>query len=825
MALANINLKFGVNLADFAKNLESAQGKVNKFGKSMEKIGKALSLKVTLPLVALGGAATKLNMDFDDSMRKVMATTNASAADFDKLKEKAKEMGAQTRYSASESAEAMNYMALAGWKTEQIIAGIPSVLNLAAASGEDLAMVSDIVTDGLTAFGKSAEYSNRFTDILAATAANANTNIGMLGEAFKYIGPAAGALGFSVEDTAQALGLMANAGIKASQGGTALRTIISGLVNPTSQSQKAMDALGISVANADGTIKPLGEIMDVLRDRFAALTPEQQAVYAGMIAGREGMSGLLTIVNAAEEDFTKLGSALENADGTAQRMSEQMEGGLGGAMRSLRSATEGLMIEFGEILAPVMMKVAEVTQSVVRWFSGLSDTTKTVMVVIGGLAAAVGPLLTGIGFMATTVLPMVTMGFKALAVVMSPLTLKIAAITAAVGILALSVKGIYDSWSTISAFFQRMWTNVKLLFIEGVASALKSFNKFTSIIGLDFSETVKGMEDEAMKLNNTLQMTPEVKIGDVFSEIGKNVRETFTSVKDTVSSSMSQSREELGKTAVDAQALKNVLAGLGGQPNGGEAVYKSGKVDTPAIEGGEAKISLLPEINTDAFKEKLSSIGLSVREAGTYINEEMLAFQQSAGSIISGGITDTFIGLGEAIGSSFAAGSSIFQAAGQALLGGLSGIMSQLGKLMIEYGTLAIVKAKLDASMAIPGAGFVTGPMAIAAGIAMVAASAAIGSLASGRSGGGSSGGGELGAAVGISGARAMGGTVMANKSYLVGERGPEIFTPSGHGGITPNKQLGGGDMTIYLKGEFVQRGSDMVAVIDQAVRVKGRTT
>lgn len=890
MALANINLKFGVNLKDFSSKLENIQKSVNKTAKSMEAVGKSMSVAVTLPLVGMAGLVTKINIDFDDSMRKVMATTNATADELNKLKETAKQMGAQTRYSASESAEAMNYMALAGWKTEQIISGIPSVLNLAAASGENLARVSDIVTDGLTAFGKGADYSNRFTDILAATAANANTNVAMLGEAFKYAAPLAGSLGFEVEDTAHALGLMANAGIKGSQGGTALRSLMTRLVKPTAESGSAMRELGISVENADGTMKPLSDILVDLRSKLQNLSPAQQAMYSGMLAGQEALSGLLAIVNTGEEDFVKLGSALENADGTAQRMSDQMEGGLGGAMRSLASITESLMIQFGEILAPAMMKIVEVAQAVVGWFSSLSTTTKTVMVVIGALAAAVGPVLMGLGFFGTTILPMVTAGMATLGTVTLATLGPIAAIGAAV--VGLGVL-IYKNWDSIVSYFKGpemtgLFSEVKnsisaiseyirsfyegyikpflivgmevvksfwntmfpilsgyvMNFVNNVVSVLKTFfgvitgvfKTLKGIITFDWAQTWDGVKKiftslwdgivEILQSNISLISGLLAKLLDkigldgwatqlqVFSDGMKVNEKTFTETVNTI----------VEDAAIAVPAIESITQAV---ENLGGAVSGIGRVNVGAVEGGdsETKVSILPEVNTDAFKEKLNSIGLAVSAAGAYINEEMLIFQENAGAIISDGIMGTFGMLGEAIGSAFASGASIFQAAGQALLGGLSGIMSQLGKLMIEYGTLAIVKAKLDASMAIPGAGFVTGPMAIAAGIAMVAASAAIGSLASGRSGGGSSGGGELGAAVGISGARAMGGTVMANRSYLVGERGPEIFTPSGHGGITPNKQLGGGDMTIYLKGEFVQRGSDMVAVIDQAVRVKGRTT
>lgn len=256
-------------------------------------------------ITAMAGYAVKVGSDFEAGMSKVSAISGATGSELDKLTAKAKEMGSKTKFSATQAASAFEYMAMAGWKTEDMLGGIEGVMNLAAASGEDLARVSDIVTDAITAFGMSASDSAHFADVLAKASSNSNTNVGMMGETFKYVAPVAGALGFSVDDCAVAIGLMANSGIKASQAGTTLRQIFTNLVKPTDDMQAAMDKLGISLTDSEGKTKSLDTLMGELRTSFSGLTEAEKAHYAAILAGQEGMSGLLAIVNASNADFTQ----------------------------------------------------------------------------------------------------------------------------------------------------------------------------------------------------------------------------------------------------------------------------------------------------------------------------------------------------------------------------------------------------------------------------------------------------------------------------------------------------------------------------------------
>lgn len=294
------------------------------------------------------GAVLDIGMNFESGMSKVQAISGASGEDLAALTDKAKEMGAKTKFSATESAEAMQYMAMAGWKTGDMLNGIEGIMNLAAASGEDLATTSDIVTDALTAFGLSAQDSTHFADVLAQASSNANTNVGMMGETFKYVAPVAGAMGYSAEDVATAVGLMANSGIKASQAGTSLRTILTRMAKPTKEVQTAMDQLGVSVIDSDGNMKSLHEIMDDLRSGFSGLSEAEKVNMAATLGETDGMSGLLAIVNASDGDYQKLTDSINNCSGAAESMAETMQDNLEGQLTILGSTAESLALEIYE---------------------------------------------------------------------------------------------------------------------------------------------------------------------------------------------------------------------------------------------------------------------------------------------------------------------------------------------------------------------------------------------------------------------------------------------------------------------------------------------
>ncbi|GEM_PF-467019 len=382
-----------------ADKFDKLSDSYSRFGMGLQSVGRNMSMYVTTPIVGALGYASKLGVEFDDSMRKVQATSGASGKQLDQLKAKAREMGATTKFSATDSADALNYMALAGWKTNDMVKGLPGIMSLAAASGEDLAQVSDIVTDGLTAFGLKAKDSGRFADVLAAASANANTNVLGMGDAFKYAAPVAGSLGYTIEDTSIAIGLMSNAGIKGEKAGTALRTMFTNLAKPTKAMKNQMEELGISITDSNGEMLPMREVLDQLRDKFSGLSKDQQASAAATIFGKEAMSGALAVINASESDYTKLSKAIDKSEGSANKMSKTMEGGLGGSLRELRSAAEELGLSIFESVQPALKGMVGGLKSTVDYLNGLPKGAKLAAVGFGLITAATGPLLLATGLL------------------------------------------------------------------------------------------------------------------------------------------------------------------------------------------------------------------------------------------------------------------------------------------------------------------------------------------------------------------------------------------------------------------------------------------
>ncbi|NFM10072.1 phage tail tape measure protein [Clostridium botulinum] len=322
--------------------------------------------------VALGGIgayALKVGSDFEAGMSKVKAISGATADDMVKLSDKAKEMGATTKFSATESSEALQYMAMAGWKTEQMLNGLPGIMNLAAASGEDLALTSDIVTDAMTAFGMKAEESGHFADVLAQASSNSNTNVAMLGESFKYVAPLAGSLGYKAEDTSIALGLMANAGVKASQSGTSLKTALVNMAKPTDNMKAVMDQYGLSLQNTDGSMKSLKEVMDMLRDKMGGLDEATKASASAQLFGKESLAGMLAVINASPEDYEKLTNAIYNCDGASKQMADTMNDNLKGQVVLLKSALEGLGIQIYESVDNPMKDIVKSANDMVGQLS------------------------------------------------------------------------------------------------------------------------------------------------------------------------------------------------------------------------------------------------------------------------------------------------------------------------------------------------------------------------------------------------------------------------------------------------------------------------
>lgn len=577
------------------QNIAAKGEKLKTVGDNISNVGTKL-LPVTAGVVGLGTAAVKTAADFDSAMSKVAAVSGATGKDLDALRDKAREMGSKTKFSASEAAEAMNYMAMAGWKTEDMLSGIEGVMNLAAASGEDLATTSDIVTDALTAFGLSAKDSGHFADILAAASSNANTNVSMMGETFKYCAPIAGALGFSAEDTAEAIGLMANAGIKGSQAGTALRTIMNNLSGDVKICGSSIGEVTVATTNADGSMRDLSDILADCRTAFSGLSESEKAAAAESLVGKNAMSGFLALMNAGEADINKLSSAIDNCDGCAAGMAETMNDNLAGQLTILKSQLQELAISFGELLMPAIRTIVGWIQKFVDWLNSMDEGTRKVIVTIALVAAAIGPVLIIVGKVISAIGTIMTIIPKLAGVInaakgviaafnavcaANPYVLIIAAIVALVAAFIYlwnnceefrqfwidlweSIKEIAVAvWEALKEFFTAAWEAIKTTAVT-VWNAIKDF--FTGLwegIKNIFTTVVNAISTFLTNAWNTIKNTVTTVFNTIktfFTTIWNGIKSVITTVVTAISTFLSTAWNGI-KTAITTvlNAIKSVV--------------------------------------------------------------------------------------------------------------------------------------------------------------------------------------------------------------------------------------------------------------------------
>ena len=523
-------------LEEQANQSATALQKIAATGEKLKTVGDNISgvgeklMPVTAGVVALGTAAVKTASDFDSAMSQVAAVSGATGDELEALRDKAREMGSKTKFSASEAAEAMNYMAMAGWKTSDMLSGIEGIMNLAAASGEDLATTSDIVTDALTAFGLTASDSAHFADVLAAASSNANTNVSMMGETFKYAAPIAGSLGFSVEDTAEAIGLMANAGIKSTQAGTSLRTIMTNLTGEVKICGASIGEVTIATTNADGSMRDLSDILADCRTAFGGLSESEKAAAAETLVGKNAMSGFLALMSAAPADIDKLSSAIAKCDGTSQSMADTMQDNLAGQLTILKSQLEELAISFGELLVPIIRSVVSAIQGFVDKLNSMDEGTRKFILTIAAVVAALGPVLIVVGKVISAVGTIMTVvpkiagvintvktAFAALNAVMlaNPIVLIIAAIA------ALVVAFIY-LWNNCEGFRQfwiDLWNSIK----EAAVAAWEGIKSF-------FQSAWEAISTTAQTIWNGLK--------DFFSGLWEGIQGVFTAAWSAISGVM-----------------------------------------------------------------------------------------------------------------------------------------------------------------------------------------------------------------------------------------------------------------------------------------------
>ena len=523
------------------EKIAAAGDKFEKAGDSITNAGKQISV-ASAAVTGLGVAAVKTAADFDSAMANVAAISGATGDDLQALRDKAREMGEKTKFSASEAADAMSYMAMAGWKTGDMLSGIEGIMHLAAASGEDLATTSDIVTDALTAFGLTAEDSAHFADILAAASSNANTNVSMMGETFKYCAPVAGALGYSAEDVAEAIGLMGNAGIKSTQAGTALRTMMTKLQGELKLSGEALGEVTIQTANADGSMHELSDILADCRTAFSKMSESEAAAAAETLVGKNAMSGFLALMNSAPGDIDKLRNAIENCDGSAEDMAAIMQDNLNGQLTILKSQLEELAISFGEMLMPVIRKVVTAVQGFVDKLNNMDEAQRKTIITIGLVIAALGPFLVILGTVISTVgksmkaYASATKGIKKLMVAVKSGTGIFgklgtalggisAPVLAIVAVIAVLVAAFTHLWKTNDGFRENIiatWTQIKETvsnFCQGIVDRLNSLGfEFSSI-----TEVLKAVWDGFCNL-----------LGPVFEGAFRFISDTLSTVLDVI---------------------------------------------------------------------------------------------------------------------------------------------------------------------------------------------------------------------------------------------------------------------------------------------------
>lgn len=401
--LASESNRLKGKLEELAKQEEEAANEAKRFGdngeSAFEVVGAALEAAgIAAALNKIAEAykeCVSVSMEFGGTMSTVEALSGANAVQMQELTAKAKELGAETAFTANQSAQAMTYMGMAGWDAGEMLSGMNGMINLAAASGEDLALVSDIVTDNLTAFGLKAKDTAHFADVLAAAASNSNTSVAIMGETFSGSAAIAGALGYSIEDMGVAVGLMANAGVKGSVAGTALKNTFNGLLNGATLTANAFGEVEFSAINADGTIDTFSDSLNELRGYFDEMTEAERVQNAMAISGQRGYNGLLAMINASEEDYQSLTEKINNCTGAAQKMADIKLDNLQGDVTLLDSATDGLKMTVGSLYNDELRRLAQAGTQIITGINDFCETNPAVVKSIMAVGAEIGVIVAG----------------------------------------------------------------------------------------------------------------------------------------------------------------------------------------------------------------------------------------------------------------------------------------------------------------------------------------------------------------------------------------------------------------------------------------------
>ncbi len=559
----------------FVKTFKDAQDAVKTFeeksnsmttavGKVMQGTGAVMTKYITTPLIGVGVAAAKVGGDFEEQMSRVKAISGATGDTFEQMKQQAIDLGAKTAFSAKESAAGMENLASAGFSAQEIMKAMPGLLDLAAVSGGDVALASENTATALRGFGLEASEAGHVADVFARAAADTNAEVGDMGEALKYVAPVANSMGISLEETAAAIGIMSDAGIKGSQAGTTLRGALSRLARPTKAMQDTMDNLGVSFYDADGKMKPLKTQVELLKKAFKGLTPEQQQNALVTLYGQESLSGMMTLIDKGPDSLGKLTKSLKDSDGAADDMARTMQDNMNSSIEQMFGAFESAAIVIQKILAPSIKKVADAISGLVEKFVSAPESTQKLVVAIGAIAIAIGPVLYALGMLVKAFQTMkVGLGvlgngislFKKLGSAIGFLTSPVGLVIAAVALLVVGFIYLWNTSEDFRNFWIGLWEGIK----SAVSSAVEWIQNAWKSTGEWFNNLWKSIKEGADNVWTTIQEAPG-KAADWIKNKWTETKEFFSSIWDGIKEAASSAWEGIVNIlAPYVIAIKNVF--------------------------------------------------------------------------------------------------------------------------------------------------------------------------------------------------------------------------------------------------------------------------
>ena len=559
----------------FVKTFKDAQDAVKTFeeksnsmttavGKVMQGTGAAMTKYITTPLIGVGVAAAKVGGDFEEQMSRVKAISGATGDTFEQMKQQAIDLGAKTAFSAKESAAGMENLASAGFSAQEIMKAMPGLLDLAAVSGGDVALASENTATALRGFGLEASEAGHVADVFARAAADTNAEVGDMGEALKYVAPVANSMGISLEETAAAIGIMSDAGIKGSQAGTTLRGALSRLARPTKAMQDTMDNLGVSFYDADGKMKPLKTQVELLKKAFEGLTPEQQQNALVTLYGQESLSGMMALIDKGPDSLGKLTKSLKDSDGAADDMARTMQDNMNSSIEQMFGAFESAAIVIQKILAPSIKKVADAISGLVEKFVSAPESTQKLVVAIGAIAIAIGPVLYALGMLVKAFQTMkVGLGvlgngislFKKLGSAIGFLTSPVGLVIAAVALLVVGFIYLWNTSEDFRNFWIGLWEGIK----SAVRSAVEWIQNAWKSTGEWFNNLWKSIKEGADNVWTTIQEAPG-KAADWIKNKWTETKEFFSSIWDGIKEAASSAWEGIVNIlAPYVIAIKNVF--------------------------------------------------------------------------------------------------------------------------------------------------------------------------------------------------------------------------------------------------------------------------